>query len=902
MRDAPGLLLVGPTGIGKSHLLALLEQEAVGQGVRVLRCAPVAAELPLPFMCLIDLLESVSDDTIACLPARQRDALRAALLRGEGPEPAGGALVHVAVLTLLRLLSEQCPLWLVVDDLPWMDGPTAQILGVVSRRVAGPRLRMVATERLEAGRASAYRELCPPGTVELAVPTMGPGELAEALELAAHGPLPASTARWISDAAQGNPLYALEIVRSLPESGSLRTPPLDGADPSLAVPGPLRALLLDRVRTLPEDVRATLVLASAAARPDLTLLATAGGEAAAAHVEVAERAGVVWIGADGHIRFDHPLLRAAVYSGADGRARRAAHARLAAAAAEPVDRARHLALANPARDEDVAQTLTVAADAARRRGAPATAAELAALAVARTPGEAGAQRAARRLAHAEYAWDAGYHEQARTAARTVLSEEHDREIRVSARIVLLKCAGQALEGEDRLIEEGLAEARGEPGLESQLRTWASTRHLLAGRLGQAAAEARRAADLADLADDPLAGIEALTELAYMQRLGGDRGAEATLARALDLAGDRGIDDVRLWEPLLTQALFHLHANRLAEAEHAVTAARARFGDQINVEDALRVQVALTDVRSRSGDCAGALRAARRAAELYEDVDGSQGPVAYALAAAESFGGSLESARDYAERGAHSARCDCDRFWYLWNLTVLGRVHLFSDEPAAAAQVLREVYGIEREMGIVDPGVGRWHPDLAEALVAEGSLDEAARFLEEVGAAATRLDRTAVLACLDRPAALLGLAEGRIGAAASLLESSVDRLRTAGLPLELARSLCALAQVEQRRRRPAQARLAATEAFRLCRAAGAVALLGWVERAAPPPAGPEPGAPKSIMTVTELRVANLAVGGSTNREIAATCYLSVKTVEATLSRVYRKLGVRSRTELARTLSA
>lgn len=910
LRAAPGLLLAGPAGIGRSRLLAALERELAGQGALVLRCAPVEAELPLPFLCLIDLLESVPDETIGQLPAGQRDALCAALLRGEYPDTAvSGARVHVAVLALLRLLAAQTPVWLVIDDIQWMDGPTAQILGFVSRRAAGLRLGVLATERLGAGQATTHADLCPPGTVELVVPPMNQADLSALLESHADAPLPASTLRWIFDAAQGNPLYALEILRALPDAAEAPRAPLDGSAAAAAVPvpGPLRRLLLDRVRTLPEEVRDTLVLASAAARPDLTLLATAGGEAATAHLEAAERSGVMEIGPDGHIRFAHPLLRAAVYSEASGQARREAHGRLADAATEPVERARHLALANPARDEDVAKTLMVAAASARRRGAPATAAELSALAVARTPADAGSVRATRRLALAEYASDAGRWDDARDAALSVLSDEQHPATRTQARIVLLKCAGQALESEEHLIADGLADAVGLPALESRLHCWASTRHLLAGRLDQAVLEASRAAELAQRGNEPAARVEALTDLAYLQRLGGDPDADATLAHALATAAEHGIDDLRLWESLLTEALFHLHANRLAEAEEAALAALARFGDQVSVEDALGVQVALTDVRCRAGNCAGALQSAKRAAALYEDIDGSDGPVLYAMAAAESFGGTLERARRFAERGAQSAQRDGDRFWFMWNLTVLGRVHLLSAEPAEAARVLRQVHEIERSMGIVDPGVGRWHADLAEALIGEGSLDEAAAFLREVSAAARRLGRIAVLACLERAGGLLSLARGDPTAAVALLESSVARLRAEGVPLERARSLAALADAERRRHRPAAARKAVAEAADLCRDAGALEWLGRIEQGATPSArrahGAGPGAgtgPESELTPSELRIATLAADGATNREIAATCYLSVKTVEASLSRVYRKLGVRSRTELAKVL--
>ncbi len=901
LRELPGVLLTGPAGIGKSYLLDQLVTHARAEGVRVLRCSPTEAELPLPFMCLIDLLEPVSDQAVADLPSGQRNALRAALLRGgDAAAATGGAGVHLAVLTLLRRLAEQGPVWLVVDDSQWLDEPTAQILRYVSRRTAGLRLRVLAAERLSAGRPPTQAGICPVGSAQLAVPEMSPSDLAVLLEQHYGAPVPDRALRRIARVAQGNPLYALGILRSLPGRSEPARPPSD--DPLLQPADPvlLGGLLLDRLRTLSEDVRETLVLASAAARPDLTLLATAGGAAATVHLEAAERVGVVRIGTDGRIAFDHPLLRDAVYSAAPGHERRTAHARLAAAATEPVQRARHLALANPAQDEDVARTLMVAAAAARRRGAPATAAELSALAVARTPADAADTRAARRLACAEYACDAGRLDSARSEANTLLAEEENPQTRVGARIVLLKCAGQALEGEQRLITEGLTEAADSPALEARLRRWASARDLLAGRVGQAAAEARRAAELSTSAGDAPARAEALTALAYLQRLGGDPEAEATLGRALAIAAGQGSDDLWTWETLVTEGIFHLHANRLAAAEAAITAALARFGERVSVEEAMHAQVVLTDIHARSGDCAAAMRSAGLAAALYSDIDGSEGPVTYAGAIAESTGGTLERARELADRGARNAERDGDRFWFLWNMTVLGRVHLLSGEPTVAARVLRQVRQIEQSMGIVDPGVGRWHADLAEALVGAGSLDEAREFIDGASATAARLGRSGVLACLGRASALRLLALGETAEAAALLGSSVRQLRLDELPLELARTLLVLAEADRRRRRHAAARSAVDEASELCRAAGATAWLPLIEKGPHPAVRKARGAAQHSLTPTEQRIAELAASGSTNREIAAACFLSVKTVEASLSRAYRKLGVRSRTELAKTL--
>jgi DNA-binding CsgD family transcriptional regulator/tetratricopeptide (TPR) repeat protein len=902
LHTGPGALLTGPAGIGKSYLTAALTARARAEGTLVLSCAPAEAELQLPFVSLIDLLAPIGDDVLEKkLPVGQRAVLRAALLRGGDSEPAPGVQARLAVLTLLRALSAERPVWLVADDVQWMDEPTAEILAFVSRRTAGLPLRILATERVAAGRAPQRASLLPPGTAHLPVPALSTADLRALLEGRAGAPVPAALAREIHQAARGNPLYAIELYRAHPAQGE-----------PLPVPPRLRALLLARLRALPDRVRATLVLASAASRPDLTLLATAGGPGVPADLEAAEALGVVRIAADGHLDFEHPLVRTVIYAEAAGQERRAAHAALAEATAEPVERARHRALADPSQDEDVARELTEAAQAARRRGAPATAADLAALAAARTPAPAARDRAERALAAAEYAADAGQWDRARRdaaellAAAPGLGPEHA----VRARIVLLKSAGQALEGEKANLEAAIAEAGGDPALESRLRLWSSTRHLLAGRVAEAVVEVRRAADLAAAAGPGEAAtrIEALTDLAYILQLGGNPDAEPTLQEAFDTAAAHGIDDIRLWETLITRAILDQHAGRFESAEQRVEGMLARFGELVGVEEHFAAQLALTDIRVRAGDGPGALRAARLAAELFEDTDDSRGPALYALAAAESVGGTLRRAAELAESGARAAQRDGDRFWRLWNLTVLGRARLLLGEPARAAEVLREVWRIEREMGIVDPAIGRWHADLAEALVAQGALDEAQQVITGVSETARRLGRTSVLAAMQRAAALRQMALGDTAVAAALLHTAVEALRGSNEPLDLVRALLATADLERRRRRRAAERAALDEARAVCERVGAAAWLARVDERVGrvgAPLGERPGPGERgvhALTPAERRVAELAGSGATNREIAAACYLSVKTVEATLSRVYRKLSVRSRTELANLLPA
>ncbi len=386
----------------------------------------------------------------------------------------------------------------------------------------------------------------------------------------------------------------------------------------------------------------------------------------------------------------------------------------------------------------------------------------------------------------------------------------------------------------------------------------------------------------------------------------------------------------MWETLITRAILDQHAGRLHQAEAHLESLIDRYGDLVGVEEQFAAHLALTDVRARAGDGPGALKAAHRAAQLFEDTDDSSGPALYAQAIAESVGGALSRAAHLAEQGAAAAERDGDRFWRLWNLAALGRIRLLLGQAAPAARVLREVQGIHADMGIVDPAIGRWQPDLAEALIAQGELAEARTLIDETAAVAGRLNRGGVLAALRRADALRYLAAGETETAADLLREAAAALREAGEPLDLVRTLLATADVERRRRRRTAERAALAEARALCETTGATAWLARVEQRAAgtetptttrrTPAtrghagaggsennsadsgGSAGGGAQDRLTPAERRVAYLAGAGATNREIAAACYLSVKTVEATLSRVYRKLEVRSRTELANLLPA
>ena len=894
-----GVLFCGPAGIGKSALLAATVAAASDRGGTTLRCSPAPEDARLPFVGLVDLFDHVPQDVLDALPPEPGAALRAALLRGRVPTGGHSRLaVRVAVLETLRRLGGAGPVLLVIDDVQWLDEPSAQVLAFALRRLDGLDVRVAAAERVADGGQPEWLHCCPPDTTEITVPPLAPQDVAQLLRSQAGGDLSLPVLRAIQRTAAGNPLYVLELGRAARRDGTAA----DGH--ALVVPPRLRTLMLDRVRHLPATARRTLLVSAAAARPSITLLRAAGITGAAADLADAEALAAATADAGGAIRFSHPLLRAALYADATGQARREAHALLADAVTEPVERARHLALARPHEDEATAATLVAAAASARGRGAPDAAAELAALAARRTPQDRPDDRSRRWLMAAEYSCDAGRREETERIARDVLAVSGSARHRVRARLVLLRNAGQALESARALIEDGLRDAGGDPELEAWLHHWAAVRGLLCGELEQAARHARWSASRASVAGDTRAWTGALSLLARVRSLAGDAAdAEVALEQALVLAGDAGPAGPESWGLLRMRAVLALDSDRVGQARDRITRLLTATEESAGLEEVLATLVALTRVQVRSGACREASLTAARCVRIVAEAGSESAPALYAAALAATFGGPPQEAQDLARRAVRASEADGDRLFLLRALAVLGQGALLTGDPhgaAGAVEALRRVKEIGEAMCAADPPLLHWYGDLAEALVMLGETDAAATVVREAYERARGQAPGSVLASLERAEGLREAAVGRAKEGAAMLTSSAGRLRSLELPVDLVRTLIALGAVERRARHRSAARTALAEALEIAERTGAeplatrareeLARLEAHERGA----GPE-------LTPTEARIANLVGGGATNREVAAELFISVKTVEGTLSRVYRKFGVRSRTALARAIA-
>jgi DNA-binding CsgD family transcriptional regulator len=881
------VMLTGPAGIGKSTILDALAREAAAGQARVLRAAAAEAEADLPYLALVDLFDG-APDAADSLPTHLRAALDGALLRSALPStPHDQLAVRLAVLELLRALGAERPVLLILDDVQWIDEPSAGVLRFVARRLDGIRVAVLAAERVTDG-GSTRLDLCPPPHVELAVPPMHEGDVADLLRARFGREVGRAQLHRVFDASAGNPMYAVELGRAL---STMAAGAVAATEP-LPVPDRLRNLLAVRVAALPPADRPALLVVAAAARPSFDLVEQC--RFPAERIESALASGVLVADVDGGLRFSHPLLREMVYGDATAAARRETHERLAETVADPVERARHLAAARPAPDEALAEGLADAASAARLRGAPAMAADLATLAADRTPHDTPGVAAVRRLTAARYAFAAGLLADARRLATAALRDAADRRTRVGARLLLVEMSGDDHSNSGPLLDAAFVEAVDAPDLLAHVRMYKAVKAYYDGDTEAALAELKRAEEAADRCGDMERLVEVLSWRGNI--LVGTEGDEyleraGKLARGLSLTsavvGARQVAAMsRVFRGDVAEAVRRIEALRVA-VEHAGT-----------VRDLAAVLVSVTSIYARAGRCADALDAGRSCVRLYVDVENTPSPGYLAAALGESMGGTATAAAGYAEKAVEAAIAAGDEDWIKLTWATSGMVHLLRGDPVAAAEHMRHAWRLEQRHGRLDPALFLWHADFVEALVGAGARPDAAEVLADVTTHAESLDRRVAMLGLARAGAMLTAATGEAREGAEQLAGAIDTWADHAYPLEVARAWHVLGGLERRAHRRGAARAALAEAVRRYAAAEAHP---WQEVASADLARLDGGRGAGL-SETERRIVELVRGGATNREIARSLFLSIKAVEANLTRLYRRLNVRNRAQLARVLDA
>jgi DNA-binding CsgD family transcriptional regulator len=884
--DGPtALVLEGEPGIGKSTIWRAGVEAARARGLCVLCARPAEAEAELAHAGLGDLLEPVLEEVLSQLPQPRRRALEAALLLADAHVPVEARTLAVAVRSALGALAERGPVLIAVDDVQWLDRSTAELLAYALRRLEREPVAVLVARRVEAGTrpSTVERALAPAALSRVALGPLSLGAIQQVVRGEAGISLPRPTLLRVHETSGGNPLYAIHLAAAL-------GPDVDPTRP-LRVPETLAEVVRERLEGHGQPTGDALTLVAAFGRVSVAALRRAGvGDdvlepALASRLLVVER---------DEIRFAHPLLSSVLYQSRPVAARRRAHAIAAALVDDPVARARHVAHAAERPDAGIAATLEQAAAVASRRGAPIAAAELGEHALRLTPEDDAGRRRSRALAVARWHAAAGDVARARLHARALLERPGDGPACVEALLVLaeIEDVNHDTPGWLARYRDALADAGNDLRLQARLHQRIAS--LAAFSEGEATAERHAAASLGlarRLADDVLTA-EALCALASVRT---KFGVDPEAALALVEEACRHAESSRDAEAI---ASADRHRARLLFEHGRFTPARAIL-ERLEQEWSRHSDVVTADVyylRSGLEHLAGDFRVAADYAARYGRLAAEYGPDdpvwLWHVAALAAHRGDFAEARAVAGHGRTVpliARAMSD--------AVLGTVELWSGDARTAVERFAAAEDHRVQAAVRDPLRFWWRADYAEALLELGRIDEAQAVLDAWERDAVRLGRDRVLAQVTRCRGLVAAARGEVGEAIVLLEQAVAEHEAVGDGYGRARALLALGCVRRRARQKRAAR-EATEAalagFEQCGSAM------WAQKARAELGSIGGRRREQGLTAAEHRVADLAAAGRTNREVAAALFLGERTVETHLSHVYAKLGVRSRTELARAL--
>ncbi|HET6744969.1 MAG TPA: AAA family ATPase [Candidatus Limnocylindria bacterium] len=898
------LVVEGPAGVGKTTLWREAVDRAAAAGYRVLTCRPAGTEQQLLFGALTDLLVGHIEDVLPRLPSPQRRAIEVVLLLADDRgRPAEPRTVAAAVLGLVRELEHDGPILVAIDDAQWLDPASAMVLEYVLRRLGSAQVAVLASWRIDPlsgrSRAADDRSLDVERALErspakLALGPLSAGAIHRILRLRTGEPVPRPLLRRIYEASGGNPFYALEIVRAVnPGQGAWET-----GDP-LALSASLQELLVGRFADLSGETRAALFVAAAASPPTTELVGSLMGTDAAALLKPAVDASIVRVH-DSRVEFTHPLLAAAAYSQQGPEERRSWHARLAEAATDPEARARHLAVAKPGQDPEVAELLHAAGEHARSRGAPAAAGELFAEAIRRLTDHDLEARARWSVEAATVLRQAGDMRLARSLVEAVIDELPAGPLRSDALLALSALVegdvgGDALEVS--LIDRALEDAGDDPARRAAalLRREMWERHQ--DRLADGLRLAREALELAELTGDEVLVAGALTRVADLEVLLGladdpvvrfERALEA--GRHLHLAAKEDSAPAML-------AVCLVRAGRIDEARTLLLAERERVladGDEASIEI---LSLFLTELEWLAGNWDLARAYAEEGLLVTEQAESRmmQGATSAMLALVDASRGDAKGARSRVIDAIALCEEVGDRSYATYAQQVLGFIELSVGDAASAHEHLAPTLSIDR--GIEGTKRISMIGDDIEALVLLGRTGEAEALTDELERRGELLHRPTLSVAAARCRGLVLGSRGEFQTAVASAEGAVALATELGLPFERARSLLVLGDIQRR----AKQRRAARETLTASRAAfDELGATLWRQKAEDSLARVGGRERQEGLTPTELQVATLVARGLTNKEVAAELFVTVRAVEANLSRIYAKLKVRSRTELAARL--
>jgi DNA-binding CsgD family transcriptional regulator len=889
------VVVEGEPGIGKTTIWQAAVDSAVNDGFQVLSARPAAAESVLAYAALADMLAAVDPDAWAGIPTPQWMALERVSLRAEADETATDPrAVAAGFVSLVNRLEESGPVLLAIDDLQWLDSSSLRVVSFAARRLSG-RAGVLGTVRTDADGGVPASWLQLPRLAEVRRIRLGPLTLG-ALRIVIAERLGRSVSRaamvQIHEVSQGNPFYALELARVMDEA-TART--------DVRLPRSLAELVRTRIGSLGAGVRDVLLAASCVPAPTVELLARATALDAKRVVGLlveAEDNGIV--GLDGHrLNFTHPLLARGVYSEATAAQRREMHRALADIVDEPELQARHLAMAVAWGDPHTLECLDRAAEIARKRGAPAAAAELLDLAIG-----LGGDSPERRIRSASYYFNAGDNMRARDLLERTIGELAKGPLLAQALSLLASLSmavGSFLDAAE-VLSRALGEADDNLTLRVQMLVMRAFALLNADSSVAAAGAAEDAVTTATRLGQPHMLSQALGMRALLRFLRGGGLDQPSLQRALDLE-DRDADSALALRPSMYNAVLLAWTGKLERACDELGSIRQRCVEHGQESEMMLLAVHSVQSEIWRGNFVAATGFAEdamdRALQLGDDM--SLFVARASAAACATYTGRVDQARrDISEAHAASERCATRNFMlWVWVVTTTGFLEVSLGNYDAAVTALEPLVSrAEAEPQATEILLAAFLPDAAEALIHLGRLAEAEPLVEALERNGRRLDRPWMLAVGARCRAMLLAAHGDLDAALGAGVEAMRQHERVTMPFEKARTQLTLGQLERRQRH----REAATTALR--GALDAFERLGtplWVDRARAELARTDVLSTRaSELTVSERRVAELAASGMTNRDVASALFISPKTVEANLVRIYRKLGIHSRAELGRVM--
>lgn len=889
LRSRQAVSLVGPAGIGKTMVADELVRRWPGTTLRGIGVQTAAV---LPHATLGQLLEPLHAH-IDTLPMRQATALRGALALGPAV-PGDPLAVAVAALGLIRAEAQDRPVLLVVDDVPWVDGPSLDCLAFLAKRVWDLDVGLLLVRRVD--------DQVPEWVLAVDAVELGPLDAKATLDVVVD--LAPDTGQQVRqllvEEAAGNPLALVDLLESMTVEQRCGAAPL--ATP-LRTSGRLHQVFEERLRRLPgPESRALLVCAAAHTTRSSTLIAALAGLDIPADtlVGLADRNLIAL--AVGEVTLAHPLLRGACYHRADDSQRRETHLALARVVDED-ERPWHLAAAAVGLDEAAAEALVGLATRAGERRAYGTAVRALSLASDLVSDDRQAADWLLQAAGFALTGNAGLDQVAALVEAGRCRAAADLPTQLRLRYVL-GLARHRTSTDLLAVETEMAEAAADlAGVDDDLAAsmWALASYcaLVRGDCRSSRSHAEAGAARLGARSDPNSRAGVLATLAAGLAYRGDpEGAAEALDRLQAMAAEASPGGLALALPLALQTTVAL--GRYADARAVCTVFIDDFRDRGDLSALPFLLATAADAAYRLGDWAAADPLAEEARALA--VETHQTSVvcmaSVVLARLRAACGRREEAQALLDEVAAFAGARGMGALLGYERAIRLFLALGEGDVSGAVAMVPGLQALDEELGILEPTMIPWRVDAVEALARAGRREEALQQLRILRDAADAYGSSLARAWVARCEGLLADDPD------ASLEAALEHHGTDGSPFERARTLLVHGERLRRNHRPREARPWLREALESFEALGAEP---WASRAAAElssagarrrrtPAGPEP------LTDREHRVAELVARGFTNREIAAALFVSAKTVEFHLGKIFRKADVHTRAQLAAAYAA